>query len=87
MNKTTEITCRANRTVPLRKTWSTIVTKTQDAVAMAAAFFESVERIKENLLSFSNFYIILKYDEVDEQGKMNGAKTILAIMNLFIPLI
>ena len=71
MNKTTEITCSVNRTVPLRKAWSTIATKSQDAVVINAALFESVEKIKENLLSFSNFYIILKYDEVDEQGKMN----------------
>ena len=50
INKTTELTCSVNRAVPLSKAWATVVTKSQDAVVMNAALFESVEKIKENFL-------------------------------------
>ena len=50
MKKTTEITCRVNRTVELEKKWNTIVTESQAIVVMNAAFFASVEKIKYNFL-------------------------------------
>ena len=84
MNKIREITCRPNRTFPKKTVWITIVTRSQAVVAMIAAFFASVEKIKENLFSFSIFYIILMHGEVDEQGKINAVCAILSKQTPFL---
>jgi len=63
MNKTIEITCSMNRTVELTKAWIKIVIKSQDPVVTIAAFFAPVEKIKENLIPFYIFCIILIHDK------------------------
>ena len=62
MKKTMDIICRMNRTVALRKAWTTIVTKSQVVVVMNAALLASVEKMFVSFLPLLyHMYLYLCY--------------------------